>query len=189
MESVLIISHTKSSIAFFVERLQKFNIDNISTVTTRQKAIEELNVSRYDIIIINSPLPDDTGHVLALEIAKSEISQVILIVSTELYDELSEIMDPFGVITISKPLNKNLFTLAVKLARVTQGRIKHFYNENTKLTQKIADIKIIERAKLILVSYFNMNEQEAHKYIEKQAMDTRKTKRVIAEDLLKTYEF
>jgi response regulator NasT len=34
----------------------------------------------------------------------------------------------------------------------------------------------------------NMNEKEAHRYIEKQAMDMRTTKRLIAERILKTYE-
>jgi len=33
-----------------------------------------------------------------------------------------------------------------------------------------------------------MSEKEAHKYIEKQAMDLRVTKRTIAEGILKTYE-
>lgn len=188
MENALIVSHTKRSISFFVEMLQKFEIYNILTVTSSEKAVDELQKSTYDIIIINSPLPDTKGYELAVEIAKNEISQVIMIVSSELYDVVSEKMDIHGVITIGKPLNKNLFELAIKLAKVTQSRIKQFHKENTKLVQKIADIKIIERAKIILVSYFNMNEKEAHKYIEKQAMDTRKTKRNIAEELLKTYE-
>jgi len=33
-----------------------------------------------------------------------------------------------------------------------------------------------------------MNEQEAHKYIEKQAMDIRSTRRIVAEGILKLYE-
>ncbi|MDR0322216.1 MAG: hypothetical protein LBI28_11990 [Treponema sp.] len=39
-----------------------------------------------------------------------------------------------------------------------------------------------------MISYMNMNEQEAHWFIEKQAMDMRATKRTVAEGILKTYE-
>jgi response regulator NasT len=60
--------------------------------------------------------------------------------------------------------------------------------ENEHLRQKIEDIRIVDRAKWILVSYMQMNEKEAHRYIEKQAMDLRTTKREVAEGLLKTYE-
>ncbi|MDR0930197.1 MAG: ANTAR domain-containing protein [Clostridiales bacterium] len=61
-------------------------------------------------------------------------------------------------------------------------------DENTKLNQKIEDIRIIDRAKLVLISYLKMTEDEAHKYIEKQAMNTRRTRRAVAESVLKTYE-
>jgi response regulator NasT len=33
-----------------------------------------------------------------------------------------------------------------------------------------------------------MKERDAHRYIEKQAMDTRSSKREVAEGILKTYE-
>jgi response regulator NasT len=60
--------------------------------------------------------------------------------------------------------------------------------ENSQLKYKIEDIRIIDRAKYILISYMNMSEKEAHRFIEKQAMDLRITKRAIAEGILKTYE-
>ena len=60
--------------------------------------------------------------------------------------------------------------------------------ENAILKQKIEDKRVIDRAKLILVSYMSMSEKEAHRYIEKQAMDLRKTRRDVAEGILRTYE-
>ena len=49
-------------------------------------------------------------------------------------------------------------------------------------------MKIIDRAKCALVRYQNMTEQEAHRYLEKTAMDRRLPRRVIAAEILKTYE-
>ena len=50
------------------------------------------------------------------------------------------------------------------------------------------DIRLIDRAKWILITRMGMSENEAHRYIEKQAMDLRVTRRAIAEGLLKTYD-
>ena len=53
--------------------------------------------------------------------------------------------------------------------------------------QKIEDIRLIDRAKCLLIAYFRINEQEAHRFIEKQAIDRRMTKRKVAEGILRTY--
>ena len=50
------------------------------------------------------------------------------------------------------------------------------------------DIRIINRAKYILMEYLSMTEPQAHKYLEKQAMDMRLTKIEVAENLLSTYD-
>ena len=65
-----------------------------------------------------------------------------------------------------------------------------FYTDSSSfhLEAKVADIRIINRAKLLLVQHLQMTETEAHKYIEKQAMDRCVTKRAVAEQILSTYK-
>ena len=40
-----------------------------------------------------------------------------------------------------------------------------------------------------LIQYLSMTESQAHRYIEKQAMDMRLPKRAVAESILNTYEY
>ena len=49
-------------------------------------------------------------------------------------------------------------------------------------------MKIVNRAKSMLMQYLNLTEEQAHRHIQKQAMDLRKTQRTVAEDILKTYQ-
>ncbi len=51
----------------------------------------------------------------------------------------------------------------------------------------MAEIRIVSRAKLLLISEMQMDEAQAHRYIEKQAMDRCVTKRAIAEEIINTY--
>ena len=48
-------------------------------------------------------------------------------------------------------------------------------------------LKILSRAKLILISSFGMSEEQAHKYIERRAMEMRKTKNEIALSIINSY--
>ena len=50
----------------------------------------------------------------------------------------------------------------------------------------MAEVRLINRAKWALIEQRGMTEDEAHKYIERQAMDRRLNRRVIAEEILKT---
>ena len=60
--------------------------------------------------------------------------------------------------------------------------------ENEKLRHIVEDMKIINRAKLLLITCLNMTEQEAHRYLEKQAMDMRMSKMQIAMQVINSYE-
>ena len=50
------------------------------------------------------------------------------------------------------------------------------------------DIRVMNKAKWFLIEQLKMTEQEAHRYIEKQAMDLGLTRRQVALNILKTYE-
>ena len=60
--------------------------------------------------------------------------------------------------------------------------------KSLSMEDKMAEIRLINRAKWVLIEKQGMSEQDAHRYIEKQAMDRRTTRRAIAEGILKTYE-
>ena len=61
-------------------------------------------------------------------------------------------------------------------------------NENFKLQTKIEEIRLVNRAKCCLIQYLKFSEPQAHRYIEKQAMDTRQTRKEVAQRILSTYE-
>ena len=55
------------------------------------------------------------------------------------------------------------------------------------IEEKMEEIRIVNRAKWLLISELKMDEQGAHRYIEKQAMDRCISKRAVAEEIIKTY--
>lgn len=188
MDSALIISSSDKGTAFFSEMLSAASIGQITALETCAEARRLLLERDFDLVVINAPLRDESGESLSRHIAAKGNSQVILAVKSEFFEEISAVTEDEGVLTVSKPINRALFWAALKLAKSAGARLKRMQTENGRLKQKIEDIRIVDRAKCVLISYLGMSEQEAHRYIEKQAMDMRTTKRAIGEGILKTYE-
>ena len=142
----------------------------------------------FDIVIIISPLTDESGENLARQIAVSGVCQVILAVNSELYGEVSAVCEKDGVLTIAKPIDQDIFRQVLSLAKTMQVKLGKIQSENDSLKQKIDNIRIIDRAKNILISSCRMSEHEAHRHIEKVAMDTRSSKRSVSERIIHDYE-
>ena len=60
--------------------------------------------------------------------------------------------------------------------------------ENARLQDKISQIRLVSRAKCCLVEHAHLTEAEAHRRIEKLAMDTRRDRTEIAQEILDSYE-
>ena len=88
---------------------------------------------------------------------------------------------------LSKPFSTAFFVQAMHMAAAGNHRLLRARQENARLQEKIAQVRLVSRAKCCLVEHEHMTEAEAHRYIEKQAMDRCIPKRSIAEEIVKTY--
>lgn len=142
----------------------------------------------FELAIINAPLPDEFGHELSLMLGLDTDAGVILLVKSELAQDISDRVEVGGVFVVPKPISRAFFFNALKITMAARRKVMTLQRENVKLQTKIEEIRIIDRAKCALIQYLNMTEQQAHRYIEKQAMDMRITKREVADGILQTYE-
>ncbi len=185
--SVLIVSGTQKGAAYIAEMLSRSEFFPVTTASNGGEARRLLLQNSYDLVIINTPLPDEFGHALAEHATEQAATGALLIVKSELFDQVSAQAEACGVLTVQKPVSKTLFYQALRLMLATQNRWRRLDSENRRLQTKMEEIRIVARAKCILVEYLRMSEQQAHRYIEKQAMDMRTSKRSVAESILKTY--
>jgi len=188
MESALIVSTSEKDASLFSALLNEAEISVIKNVQSCESANKIILKQNFDLVIIDPPLSDESGESFSRYIAGKGISQVILIVKEESFDSIFAEYDKDGILTISKPIDKIGFRSVLSIVKTVQSRVKRIQEENAQLKQKIADIRIIDRAKCLLISCMKMSEQESHRYIEKQAMDMRSSKRLVAEGILKRYE-
>lgn len=188
MERALIVCDNEKGTAFYKSFLKENGISDLVVVENGPRAKRVILDYDFDVCIVNGPISGTNGEDLAIDIAEKNICQVILFVKADYYEEITAGVEDYGVITVSKPINKQLFWQALKLARVAQRRIGMAHKESAKLEKKLEELKIISRAKLLLIVNKDLSEEEAHKFIEKQAMDLRLSRIEIAEQIIRGYE-
>ena len=104
------------------------------------------------------------------------------------FEQVSYRVEQSGVITLAKPTTKQSLYIALRALTALRSKLLQMEQKTKALQQKMADIHTVNHAKWLLIQHDNMTENEAHRFIEKQAMDMRLPKSSIAENILKTYE-
>jgi response regulator NasT len=188
MENALLVSSSEKDAVLFTGFLKAASINQVTVLQSCGSARRLIQKQDFDLIIVDSPLLDESGENFSRQAAAKGVSQVIFMVKSESFNSISAACEEEGVLTIAKPADKTLLWSALSLAKSVQNRVKRIQAENAQLKQQIEDIRIINRAKCVLISLMKMTEQEAHRYIEKQAMDMRSSRKFVAEEILKRYE-
>lgn len=186
--SVLLVSASDKLTDSLRRLLPESRYSPVVTAADASGARRRLLEERYDLVIVNTPLPDDFGTRLALDVCDSSGTGVLLLVGAEHYPDVNARVSPYGVLVLSKPTSAQLLTQSLLLLCGTRERLRRMEQKAASIEEKMEEIRLVNRAKWLLIEQLKMTEQDAHRYIEKQAMDRCVTKRVIAEQILSTYK-
>ena len=185
--SILIVSATDSFTSAFADLLPEARYSPVDTVTSISVAKRVLAEKTYDFVIINAPLPDDAGTRFAIDTCTTKQSAVLLLVKNDIHAGIHDRVAEYGVFTLPKPISKVTMTHALNWLESARERLRQFEKKSISIEDKMAEIRLVNKAKWLLISELHMSEPDAHRYIEKQAMDRCVSRRCIAEEIIKTY--
>lgn len=187
LEKVLIVSSSEEGRRFIEELLPPQAQSAATIAASGSEARRLLADFDYDTVIINAPLTDEYGHELACLAARQLMAGVLMLVKNERADDVAARVEDDGVFVIPKPVSRPFFFQSLKLLHTARRHMLVLQKENRSLQSAMEELKLIDRAKCALIQCQLMTEPQAHRYIEKQAMDLRQTKREVAESILKAY--
>jgi len=185
--SVLVVSAAEKLNTALFSMLPEAHFGPVRTAGSVSAAKRMWGERSYDFVIINSPLPDDVGTRFAVDAALSPGTVTLLLLRAEIRDDIQEKMAEHGVFTLPKPLTRQTLSLALDWMAVVRERLRGLEKKTLSVEEKMAEIRVVNRAKWLLISELNMEEPQAHRYIEKQAMDRCVPRRTVAEEVIRTY--
>ena len=157
-------------------------------VASGGEARRRLSDKDVEVVIINAPLPDEFGHELALHAVEKSHAGVLFLVKSGNAEQIGAKLQERGVLVLGKPFSAPQFRQAVQMAASCYRRLDILRAENARLTEKIAQLRLVDRAKCYLIEHKGLTEADAHRLIEKQAMDTRRSRGEVAREILEGAE-
>ena len=185
--SVLIASASETINNALMELLTAPGYDSVRKTADISSARRMLAERSFDIVVINSPLPDDPGYRFAIDASGNKGTVVLAMIQSELYGDIRARLSPYGVFLVRKPLSRQTLEDAMNWMISARERIRNLEKKTVRVEEKMDEIRLVNRAKWVLIRELNMDEPSAHRYIEKQAMDRCVTRREIAEGIIRTY--
>lgn len=182
---IFINAKTEEYCDSLTETLKELSEDIVSCCSDEQESNEDF--SRYDVIVVSTPLRRDFGLNFVNEVSKKSGAAIVVLARADIAEDVQTRIKFTGAFVIGKPFPKSFLVQTVKMALLANENINRLEQEKIDLSRQLDDIKIIDRAKCCLIEYLNFTEKQAHRHIQKLAMDTRRTQREIAEDVLRTY--
>ena len=155
----------------------KKNINQIFSLLPYDNVNYELFDSIYDVekiiddgktnlIILNKSayVEDEIKYLISLDY--KNIGIIIIIDSYFKYELFFKNINK-GIITVRRPLSINKFIEVIKALSLSNLK------KNEKNAEAVAEYRLLDAAKMFLIIYKKLTEDEAHKYVERYAMKLR----------------
>ncbi len=185
--STLIVSSSPRFRDFVKPLLLPAHCDPISFLESASAARRLILENTFDFVIVNSPLKDDVGVKLAVDASRAQGTVCLFLADAQNYDAVRESLKPQGVFTAMKPISSNALAQAIEWLSSAREKLRTLEKKTLTLEEKMAEIRVVNRAKLLLIENRGMSEAEAHRYIEREAMDRCVRKGAVADEIIDIY--
>ena len=186
--SLLLITASKDTAAQFARLLPADRFAPEYNVCSPLEAGIVLGDALYDVVVIDGSVSPDTARDLAAAAEDAGIGNVLLLADSARFPAAAEFAERHGFLALPSPVDPALLKQSLGMMATASARIHELEEKAENLQAKMDEMRVVNRAKLILVQRFGMSEKDAHHFIEKNAMDRCVRRRVIAENIIRTYQ-
>ncbi|MDR0531731.1 MAG: ANTAR domain-containing protein [Oscillospiraceae bacterium] len=188
MPRYLLVSATEKAGQPFRDILAELPDVAVFLCAAPDTALQTAAIQGFDCCIVSAPPRGQPDGAFALTLADATQAQILFLAPRELHNAHAERLRQEGILTLEKPVGRQTLLHTLELMQTVQRRVHLLQTQNRKLEQKLDELKLIHRAKCVLISSLGMSEAQAHKHLERQAMNQRISKYEAALNVLKLYE-
>lgn len=188
MHSILVVSGSEQFNTQFRQSLPENLFASVEYRKNATSARHQILERWYDIVVINVPLPDENGLELAMDIAEKQRASVLIAAPSQIYEMVLDHVTDHGILAIPKPSPKSRIEKGVRFLMKVQEKLAGMQQELEQARSRLEELRIVSKAKFLLVEHRHLTEEEAHRYIGKLAMDQRISRQKAAEDIIDDFE-
>jgi len=171
-----------------VEMLTDAGYEIVGQAGDGQKAIELAEEHKPDLVIMDVKMPILDGISAAEKIASARISPVVILTAFSQKDLVEKARDAGAMAYLTKPFSIEDLIPTIELAVSRFQEIKQLDAEIVNLKEQLLVRKVVEKAKGLLMTKLNLTEPEAFKWMQKPAMDKRRSMLEVGSLVIDQYE-
>lgn len=165
------------------DALTDYGFDELFEAADGSQAVAMAATHQPLLIIMDVTMPVLDGIDAAQRINKNPSGALVLLTGTADHDTVARAQEAGVHHYLMKPFNAQQLKITVDLAIHQFIQISNLLDEVSALKESLETRKLIDRAKALLISR-GMTEPQAHRKIQKLAMDKRKSLKEVAEAVL-----
>jgi two-component system, response regulator PdtaR len=170
-----------------VEMLTRMGYEVVGEADDAAGAVQQARDLKPDLVIMDIRMPgEEDGISAAATLTAEDIAPTLLISAYSQPDYVARANEAGVVGYLVKPVTEDHLRPAIEVVLARFHEFQAIATEAHDLREQLETRKLVERAKGVLMSQFNLTENEAFRRIQKASMDTRKPMRAIAEAILLT---
>lgn len=171
-----------------VEMLTEAGYEVVGQAGDGEAAISITEKEKPDLVVMDVKMPKLDGISAAERIANQRIAPVVILTAFSQKDLVERARDAGAMAYLTKPFTIEDLMPAIELAVSRFQEIKQLDAEITDLQEQLKARKLIEKAKGILMQNLKISEPEAFKWMQKTAMDKRRSMTDVAQLVMDEFE-
>ena len=171
-----------------VEMLTEAGYEVVGQAGDGEAAITITEKEKPDLVVMDVKMPKLDGISAAERIANQRIAPVVILTAFSQRDLVERARDAGAMAYLTKPFTIEDLMPAIELAVSRFQEIKQLDAEVTDLQEQLKARKLIEKAKGILMKNLKISEPEAFKWMQKTAMDKRRSMTDVAQLVMDEFE-
>jgi response regulator NasT len=166
------------------EMLAEEGYDVVGQAADGARAIELAEEHRPDLVILDVKMPVLDGIAAAERIARDRIAPVVILTAFSQRELVERARDAGAMAYLVKPFSRTDLVPAIEIAVSRFAELGALETEVADLGEQLAARKAVDRAKAVLQKELGLSEPEAFRWIQKTAMDLRRSMREVAEGVV-----
>lgn len=137
-----------------------------------------------DLVVMDVKMPKMDGITAAASIAEERIAPVVMLTAFSQRELVERAREAGAMAYVVKPFGPADVVPAIEIAMARFAEIRAVEDEVADLEERLASRKAVDQAKGLLQEGLGLTEPEAFRWIQKTAMDLRKSMREVAEGVI-----
>ena len=181
----VLVAEDEALIRFdLVELLNDEGYEVVGQAGDGEAAVEMARELEPDLVVMDVKMPKMDGIAAAEIIASGRIAPVVMLTAFSQRDLVEQARQAGAMAYVVKPFDASDVVPAIEIAMARYAEIRALDDEIEDLEERLASRKTVDQAKGILQESLGLTEPEAFRWIQKTAMDLRKSMREVAEGVI-----